>query len=106
MRGKPAQRVSLQSNNHNSGTRALPIPVLQASEYDIMDRHIVPVEPASGRGETVVIEVQQDGTHELDVRLVGCEGENPFVVNSKGDPNFHDGCMLTRMQSNKASFQN
>ena len=71
-----------------------------------MDRHIVPVEPASGRGETVVIEVQQDGTHELDVRLVGCEGENPFVVNSKGDPNFHGGCMLTRMQSNKASFQN
>ena len=57
-----------------------------------MARRIVPVEPASGRGETVVIEVQQEGAHELDVRLVGCEGENPYVVNSKGDPNAHDGC--------------
>ncbi|KAF3045379.1 hypothetical protein E8E11_003638 [Didymella keratinophila] len=48
-----------------------------------MDRHIVPVEPASGRGELVVIEVQQQGAHELDVRLVGCEGENPYVVQIK-----------------------
>ncbi|KAF3041542.1 hypothetical protein E8E12_006687 [Didymella heteroderae] len=48
-----------------------------------MDRHIVPVEPASGRGELVVIEVQQQGVHELDVRLVGCEGENPYVVQIK-----------------------
>ncbi|KAJ4378934.1 hypothetical protein N0V86_005811 [Didymella sp. IMI 355093] len=48
-----------------------------------MDRRIVPVEPASGRGELVVIEVQQQGAHELDVRLVGCEGENPFVVQIK-----------------------
>ncbi|KAF3000857.1 hypothetical protein E8E13_007322 [Curvularia kusanoi] len=48
-----------------------------------MDRRIVPVEPASGRGELVVIEVQQEGPHELDVRLVGCEGENPYVVNLK-----------------------
>lgn len=57
-----------------------------------MDRRVVPVEPASGRGEIVVIEVQREGAQELDVRLVGCEGENPYVVNSKGDPNVPDGC--------------
>lgn len=50
-----------------------------------MERIIVPVEPASGRGELVVIEVQQQGAHPLDVRLVGCEGENPYTVQSKGD---------------------
>ncbi|KAJ4362595.1 hypothetical protein N0V95_001400 [Ascochyta clinopodiicola] len=48
-----------------------------------MHRRIVPVEPASGHGEIVVIEVQQHGAHELDVRLVGCEGESPYVVNIK-----------------------
>lgn len=47
------------------------------------DRHIVCVEPASGRGETVVVEVQQEGSHVLDVRLVGCEGENPYVTTRK-----------------------
>jgi hypothetical protein len=45
--------------------------------------YIVPVEPADGQGETVVIEVQQEGAHRLDVRLVGCEGENPYVTSSK-----------------------
>ena len=54
-----------------------------------MNRRIVPVEPASGRGELVVLEVQQEGPHELDVRLVGCEGENPYVANRKGHPNYH-----------------
>ncbi|KAF2855352.1 hypothetical protein T440DRAFT_210047 [Plenodomus tracheiphilus IPT5] len=43
-------------------------------------RHIVPVEPASGHGETVVVEVQQHGAQPLDVRLVGCEGESPYVT--------------------------
>ncbi|KAJ8105309.1 hypothetical protein OPT61_g10256 [Boeremia exigua] len=62
---------------------ALPVGALRASARDMMDRRIVPVEPASGRGELVVIEVQQDGAHELDVRLVGCEGENPYVANIK-----------------------
>ncbi len=73
-----------------------------------MHRHIVPVEPASGRGELVVIEVQQQSTHELDVRLVGCEGENPYVAYSQGAPNVHDlvFVMLTWMQSNKEIFQN
>jgi hypothetical protein len=56
-----------------------------------MGRCIVPV-PASGHGDVVVIEVQQEGAHQLDVRLVGCEGENPYVVKSKGAPNFHRGC--------------
>lgn len=47
------------------------------------DRRIVCVEPASGRGDLVVVEVQQTGSQPLDVRLVGCEGENPYVVTSK-----------------------
>jgi hypothetical protein len=47
------------------------------------DRHIVCVEPASGDGELVVVEVQQQGAHPLDLRLVGCEGENPYVTTSK-----------------------
>ena len=72
-----------------------------------MDRRIVPVEPASGRGELVVIEVQQQqGAHPLDVRLVGCEGENPYMVQSKGDLTPTTVAMLTWVQSNKASSQN
>ncbi|KAF1918204.1 hypothetical protein BDU57DRAFT_514844 [Ampelomyces quisqualis] len=47
------------------------------------DRHIICVEPASGRGELVVVQVQQQGTHPLDLRLVGCEGENPYVTTIK-----------------------
>lgn len=57
-----------------------------------MDRHIVPVYPASGRGELVVIEVQHQGPHELDVRLVGCEGESPYVLNRKGSLDPCGGC--------------
>jgi hypothetical protein len=48
-------------------------------------RHIVPVEPASGDGDVVVVQVQQKGSHPLDVRLVGCEGESPYVTQSKID---------------------
>ncbi|KAF2033555.1 hypothetical protein EK21DRAFT_58594 [Setomelanomma holmii] len=47
------------------------------------DRHIVCVKPAAGSGDTVVVEVQQEGSHVLDVRLVGCEGENPYVATIK-----------------------
>ncbi|KAH4069412.1 hypothetical protein HBH98_015150 [Parastagonospora nodorum] len=47
------------------------------------DRHIICVEPASGRGELVVVQVEQDGTQPLDLRLVGCEGENPYVASIK-----------------------
>ncbi|KAG9201855.1 hypothetical protein G6514_005272 [Epicoccum nigrum] len=61
----------------------MPIEALRTSERNSMNRRIVPVEPASGRGELVVMEVQQEGPHELDVRLVGCEGENPYVANLK-----------------------
>ncbi|KAL6702890.1 hypothetical protein ACN47E_000852 [Coniothyrium glycines] len=43
-------------------------------------RHIVPVEPASGSGDVVVVEVQQQGDRPLDIRLVGCEGENPYIT--------------------------
>lgn len=46
-------------------------------------RCIVPIEPAGGSGEIVVVEVQQQGTHPLDVRLVGCEGENPYIATRK-----------------------
>lgn len=46
-------------------------------------RYIVPVEPATGRGDVVVVEVQQEGSRPLDVRLVGCEGESPYVAKSK-----------------------
>lgn len=43
---------------------------------------IVPVDPAQD-GDVVLVEVQQEGDHALDVRLVGCEGENPYVASSK-----------------------
>lgn len=46
-------------------------------------RHIIPVEPASPGGVTVVVEVQQHGPQPLDVRLVGCEGESPYVATSR-----------------------
>ncbi|KAF1835204.1 hypothetical protein BDW02DRAFT_548617 [Decorospora gaudefroyi] len=46
-------------------------------------RCIVPVAPASSRGETVVVEVHQEGGHPLDVRLVGCEGANAYVTTIK-----------------------
>jgi hypothetical protein len=45
--------------------------------------YIVPVDPADGRGETVVIQVLQQGTHPLDVKLVGCDGQTPYVTSSK-----------------------
>jgi hypothetical protein len=48
--------------------------------------HIVPVESADGDGETLVIEVQQEGSHPLDVRIVGSEGEHPYVTSSKIGP--------------------
>ena len=73
------------------------------TERAMASRYIVPVEPASGRGETVVIEARQVGSHPLDVQLVGCEGENPYVTTSKiapisGLPLRH----LTRLQSSTA----
>ncbi|CAI6333851.1 unnamed protein product [Periconia digitata] len=54
-------------------------------------RYIVPVEPATAsnrannndNNNTVVIEVLQEGSLPLDVRLIGCEGENPYVAHIK-----------------------
>jgi hypothetical protein len=46
-------------------------------------RHIIPVPAAIHGEELVVVEVQQEGSLPLDVRLVGCEGENPYVTSSK-----------------------
>ena len=59
-----------------------------ASETDkriaIMDaRRIIPVPAADGSDEVIVVEVMQQGSLPLDVRLVGCEGENPYVTTSK-----------------------
>ncbi|KAH8716821.1 hypothetical protein GQ44DRAFT_829688 [Phaeosphaeriaceae sp. PMI808] len=49
----------------------------------MVDRRIVCIEPATGRGDLVLVEVHQEGTQPLDVRLVGCEGENPYVTTIK-----------------------
>ncbi|KAF2826523.1 hypothetical protein CC86DRAFT_370489 [Ophiobolus disseminans] len=57
------------------------------------DRHILSVGPASGRGEPVVVEVRQNGSHPLDLRLVGCEGENPYVATVQQ-------CNLTKLTHN------
>jgi len=46
-------------------------------------RYLVPVQPASGHGETVVIHVLQQGSQPLDLELVGCEGERPYVTSRK-----------------------
>ncbi|KAF2878362.1 hypothetical protein BDV95DRAFT_19977 [Massariosphaeria phaeospora] len=46
-------------------------------------RHIIAVPPANTADEVVVVEVQQEGPQPLDVRLVGCEGENPYVTSIK-----------------------
>lgn len=55
-------------------------------------RYIVPVEPAGGDNgdgsNTVIIEVSQEGPLPLDLRLVGCEGENPYVTHSKITPGY------------------
>ncbi|KAF2118928.1 hypothetical protein BDV96DRAFT_487682 [Lophiotrema nucula] len=45
------------------------------------ERHIIPVPAANDDGPVVVVEVKQTGSGPLDVRLVGCEGENPYVAN-------------------------
>lgn len=47
------------------------------------ERHIIPVQAANDGGPVVVVEVKHTGSGPLDVRLVGCEGENPYVANSK-----------------------
>lgn len=46
-------------------------------------RHIIPVAAANDSDPVVVVDVRQNGSHPLDVRLVGCEGENPYVTSSK-----------------------
>ncbi|KAH7112171.1 hypothetical protein B0J11DRAFT_416854, partial [Dendryphion nanum] len=45
--------------------------------------HIIPVSPANGGDPAVVVEVVPKGPHPLDIRLVGCEGENVYVTNIK-----------------------
>jgi hypothetical protein len=46
-------------------------------------RQIIPVAPANSKEPGVVIEVKQTGSHPLDVRLSGSEGEFPYVATSK-----------------------
>ncbi|KAF2471326.1 uncharacterized protein BDR25DRAFT_223610 [Lindgomyces ingoldianus] len=46
-----------------------------------MARHIVPIPAANDDGPAVVVEVRQKpDSHPLDVELIGCEGENPYVA--------------------------
>ena len=49
--------------------------------------HIIPVTAANRGDPTVVVEVAPvpNGSRPLDVRLVGCEGANVYVANSKID---------------------
>lgn len=69
------------------------------------DRHIICVEPASGRGEVVVVQVLQDGTRPLDLELVGCEGENPYVTKRKTG-NLPGLLSLIHLQFKSAILQN
>ena len=48
--------------------------------------HIIPVLAANHGDPTVVVEVVSTGSRPLDVRLLGCEGENVYHANSKIDP--------------------
>jgi hypothetical protein len=51
-------------------------------------RHIIAVAPADSGKPGVAIEVKQVGAHPLDVRLLGSEGEFPYVATSKIVPNW------------------
>ncbi|KAF2182715.1 hypothetical protein K469DRAFT_728344 [Zopfia rhizophila CBS 207.26] len=44
------------------------------------DRHIIPIPAATDDGPLVLVEAKREGSRPLDVRLVGCEGENPYVT--------------------------
>ena len=55
----------------------------QTASATMKARHIIPIPAAASGDELVVVEVQQEGSHPLDVRLVGCEGESPYVTSSK-----------------------
>lgn len=68
-------------------------------------RAITPVKP-SGSGETVLIEAVQEGSHPLDLRLVGCEGESPYVASSKIAVITGFVALLTRLQSSTAILGN
>lgn len=67
-------------------------------------RYIIPVEPANDGGEVVVVEVQQEGSHPLDVRLVGCEGESPYVTQSKIVSKLRSFPSLTRISSQTSQY--
>jgi hypothetical protein len=47
-----------------------------------MNRHIIPV-LATNEGAPIVLEVKKHGSRPLDLRLIGCEGENVYVTTSK-----------------------
>jgi hypothetical protein len=67
--------------------------------------YIVPVEPASGGGEIVVIQVRQNGPRPLDVQLVGCEGESPYVVNCKMISKLPSFPVLTQLSSATSQYR-
>ena len=52
-------------------------------------RQIIAVPPADRGPPGVAVEVRQTGSHPLDVRLLGSEGEFPYVATSKIVPIWH-----------------
>jgi hypothetical protein len=76
---------------------------LESQSATTMDgRHIIPVTGANQDDPVVVVEVRQNGSHPLDVRLVGCEGENPYVATSKIGSISASFPFLTRLSSQTA----
>lgn len=52
-----------------------------------------------------MVQVLQDGTRPLDLELVGCEGENPYVTKRKTG-NLPGLLSLIRLQFKSAILQN
>lgn len=70
-------------------------------------RHIIPVAPANDGDAVAVVEVKQNGSHPLDVQLVGCEGENPYVATSKiCSISVSSLSLNASLQSNNVIFKN
>jgi hypothetical protein len=67
-------------------------------------RHIIPVAAADSKKPIVVIEVTQTGSRPLDIRLVGSEGEYPYVATSKIVSISGSFQSLTRASSQTATY--
>jgi hypothetical protein len=60
-------------------------PLLSTRSATMDRRYIVPVEPATGTGDVVVLAVRQNGPRPLDVQLVACEGRSEDIYVSDGN---------------------